>query len=105
MKIRNVFAAIATLLVTAGLIAAIPALASPPIAVDKNDDKVSGQTYVRYDGGTDQAIRDCNNHDPAVFGAPAERPEIAPRASGHDFGVAWRPLGVWPRCDADRLKW
>ncbi len=75
MRIKNVFASIATLAMIASLSIVMPATASPSNSVGGQDDKVSGQTYVRYDGGTDQAIEDCNNHDPAVFGALTQNNE------------------------------
>jgi hypothetical protein len=40
-------------------LSAMPAVAQTPSA--DGDDKVSGQTYVRHDGGTDSGIQHCNN--------------------------------------------
>jgi hypothetical protein len=62
---------------TASLIAAffVTALMAPstmagPAAtsVPRQDDLVSDQTYVRHDGGTDEAIALCNSRAPDVFG-------------------------------------
>lgn len=47
-----------------GLAFAVPALGQVAVAPggpDGTDDKVSGQRYVRHDGGTDAGIRHCNN--------------------------------------------
>ena len=87
MKARKPFAYIATFLLIATLITVIPASASPANLVGSADDKVTGQTYVRYDGGTDQAIQDCNNHDPAVFGVELEGERLNVRTS--DFAANW----------------
>jgi hypothetical protein len=103
MRIKNTSALIATLILIASLMIAIPASASPSNDVGAQDDKVTGQTYVRYDGGTDQAIQDCNNHDPAVFGALTQNNEpfsvVDPQnpelvlAGWNDYCSGWMGLG------------
>ena len=69
MRTKSVFTLITTLAIITMLAAVMPAGASPSNSVGGADDKVSGQTYVRYDGGTDDAIEVCNDFDPTVFGA------------------------------------
>ena len=55
-----------TLVVLASVLLAV-ILAAPAIGqsvvggTDGSDDKVTGQRYVRHDGGTDAGIRHCNN--------------------------------------------
>src|SRR5262245_29655840 len=103
MRIKNGFASMAALAVIASLVIVMPAAASPSRAVGGSDDKVSGQTYVRYDGGTDQAIGDCNNHDPEVFGALTQNNEpfsvVDPQnpdlvlAGWNDYCSGWMGLG------------
>jgi hypothetical protein len=64
---------LATLVATGVLISASvsPALAVGPIG-DGTDDKVTGLTCVRHDGGVDQAINHCNDAaSNATFAAPA----------------------------------
>jgi hypothetical protein len=65
---RRTLAVVATTAISLAL--AVPASAAPPPAatVGAQDDKVTGQTYVRHDGGTDDAIELCNSQDPADFG-------------------------------------
>jgi hypothetical protein len=75
MRTKSVFAIITTLAIIAMLAAVMPAGASPSNSVGGADDKVSGQTYVRYDGGTDDAIEVCNDFDPTVFGALTQNNE------------------------------
>ncbi len=43
------------------LASAIPASGQTAGGSDDTDDRVTGQRYVRHDGGTDQAIRHCTN--------------------------------------------
>src|SRR4030095_15590145 len=96
-------ASLATLVLIASLTIVMPAAASPSNSVGGSDDKVSGQTYVRYDGGTDQAIEDCNNTDPAVFGARTQNNEpfsvVNPQnpdlvlAGWDDYCYDWMGLG------------
>lgn len=79
------------------------ATATPAGSVGTQDDKVSGQTYVRYDGGSDQTILDCNSLDPAVFGARTQNNEpfsvIDPSdpdlvlAGWNDYCSGWMGLG------------
>jgi hypothetical protein len=103
MKARKPFAPIAALLLIVMLITVTSASAAPARVVGPADDKVTGQTYVRYDGGTDQAIEDCNNHDPAVFGALTQNNEpfsvVDPQnpdlvmAGWNDYCSGWMGLG------------
>ena len=103
MRIKNIFASISKLALIASQRIVMPAAASPSRAVGGSDDKVSGQTYVRYDGGTDQAIEDCNNTDPAVFGARTQNNEpfsvVDPQnpdlvvAGWNDYCSDWMGLG------------
>ena len=66
-----------TLVVLASVLLAV-ILAAPAIGqsvvggMDRTDDKVTGQRYVRHDGGTDAGIRQCNNDasDPAADDNP-----------------------------------
>jgi hypothetical protein len=58
-------------LLAAGALAltvALPARAQVPPVPDPDDDKVTGQAYVRHDGGTDIGIEHCNDSatDPAA---------------------------------------
>jgi hypothetical protein len=47
-----------------GIVVAAPAIGQSSIGgTDGSDDKVTGQAYVRHDGGTDAGIEHCN--DPA----------------------------------------
>ncbi len=57
---RRLLLATATLLLVLSL---APPTASgvPTVVVDPNDDKVTGQQWVRHDGGTDAAIEECND--------------------------------------------
>jgi hypothetical protein len=50
--------ALAVLLLMTGALA-LPALAQTPSP--DGDDKITGQTFVRHDGGTDAGIAECNN--------------------------------------------
>jgi hypothetical protein len=103
MRIKHLFATVAALITIVSLIVAIPAAASPSSSVGAQDDKVSGQTYVRYDGGTDQAIDDCNNPDPEVFGALTQNNEpfsvVDPQnpdlvlSGWNDYCSGWMGLG------------
>ncbi|MBA2345155.1 MAG: exo-alpha-sialidase [Rubrobacter sp.] len=57
---RRVLVVLASLLF--GAILAVPAIGQTSIGgSDGTDDKVTGRTYVRHDGGTDAGIRHCNN--------------------------------------------
>ncbi|MBA3424997.1 MAG: exo-alpha-sialidase [Rubrobacter sp.] len=63
---RRTLVVIASLLL--GALLAAPAIGQSSIGgPDASDDKVTGQRYVRHDGGTDAGIRHCNNTatDPA----------------------------------------
>jgi hypothetical protein len=45
-----------------GIVLAAPALGQSSIGgTDRSDDKVTGQVYVRHDGGTDAGIEHCND--------------------------------------------
>jgi hypothetical protein len=56
------------------LFALVPAVpASAATTVDADDDRVTGQAWVRHDGGTDQAITHCN--DASSTPAPDSGPE------------------------------
>jgi hypothetical protein len=62
--------------VTVGALAftlAVPGTAQAQPVVDPDDDKVTGQVFVRHDGGTDQAIEECN--DPSTDPAPDPDPD------------------------------
>src|SRR3990172_298696 len=76
MRIKDVFAAITALAIIASLTVVMQAAASPSNSVGGSDDKVSGQQYVRYDGGIDDTIEACNNReDPEVFGGRTQNNE------------------------------
>ncbi len=46
-----------------GVIVAAPAVGQSSVGgTDRSDDKVTGQRYVRHDGGKDAGIRHCNNN-------------------------------------------
>jgi hypothetical protein len=104
MRIRNIFASITALAMIASLMAVMPAAAAPSNSVGGPDDKVSGQTYVRYDGGIDQAIQDCNNRDREAFGALTQNNEpfsvVDPQnpdlvlAGWNDYCSGWMGLGL-----------
>ena len=103
MRTKNVAFLMVAFVLIASLIMAIPASASPSNAVDVQDDKITGQTYVRYDGGTDQTIEDCNSHDPEVFGNLTQNNEpfsvVDPQnpdlvlAGWNDYCSGWMGLG------------
>lgn len=103
MRIKHVFASIATLAVIASLGIGMSAGAAPARAVGGSDDKVTGQTYVRYDGGTDPTIEACNSTDPEVFGARTQNNEpfsvVDPQnpdlvvAGWNDYCSDWMGLG------------
>ena len=57
LKTRRVGGLLAATLLT--ILAASPVGAQSPSP--DGDDKVTGQTYVRHDGGTDTGIAHCNN--------------------------------------------
>ena len=57
VKLRRVGGLVAATLLT--ILAASPVGAQTPSP--DGDDKVTGQTYVRHDGGTDTGIAHCNN--------------------------------------------
>ncbi|MBA2311626.1 MAG: hypothetical protein H0V97_02370, partial [Actinobacteria bacterium] len=60
---------IAFMAVVVGFALAAPATGQTTVGCsDGSDDKVSGQTYVRHDGGTDRGIQHCN--DDATNPAP-----------------------------------
>jgi hypothetical protein len=65
---RRALAAVATTAISLAL--TVPALAVPPptATVGAQDDKITGLTYVRHDGGTDDAIELCNSQVPEDFG-------------------------------------
>ena len=45
-----------------GIVVAAPAIGQSSVGgADGTDDRVTGQTYVRHDGGTDSGIEHCNN--------------------------------------------
>jgi hypothetical protein len=87
---------------TAATFAPATASAAGP-SVGAADDKVTAQPYVRHDGGTDQAIEDCNDLDPAVFGARVQNNEpfsvMDPSdpslvlAGWNDYCSGWMGLG------------
>jgi hypothetical protein len=58
-----------TVLASASAAAAftVPGIVTAATSVGR-DTRVTRQTYVRHDGGTDAAIEICNNTDPAEFG-------------------------------------
>jgi len=83
----------------------LPASASPVTGggADGTDDKVSGQTYVRHDGGTDDTIDLCNSTDPEDFGNLTQNNEpfsvVSPTnpdlviAGWNDYCSGWMGLG------------
>jgi hypothetical protein len=63
------------ILAVAALVAVVPAVpAAAATTVDGDDDRVTGQQWVRHDGGTDAAIDHCNDAstDPAADDDPAD---------------------------------
>jgi len=46
----------------------IQPVAAAGVSVGSHDDRVTGHTYVRFDGGTDATIQACNATDPETFG-------------------------------------
>ena len=65
---------IAFLAVVVGFALAAPAIGQTTVGgSDGTDDQVSGQTYVRHDGGSDQGIQHCN--DNATSPAPDDVPD------------------------------
>ena len=104
MRIKDVFAAITALAIIASLTVVMPAAASPSNSVGGSDDKVSGQQYVRFDGGIDDTIEACNNReDPEVFGGRTQNNEpfsvVDPQnpdlvlAGWNDYCSDWMGLG------------
>ena len=69
---RRTFVVVASLLL--GIVLAAPAIGQSSIGgTDGSDDKVTGQAYVRHDGGTDAGIEHCN--DPASDPAEDDDPD------------------------------
>jgi len=57
---RRTFIVVVSLLL--GIVLTAPAIGQSSIGgTDRSDDQVTGQAYVRHDGGTDAGIRHCNN--------------------------------------------
>ncbi len=57
---RRTFIVVVSLLL--GIVLTAPAIGQSSIGgTDGSDDQVTGQAYVRHDGGTDAGIRHCNN--------------------------------------------
>ena len=52
-------------LVVTALAVAFPAPTAFAQTPGAQDDRVTDQLYVRHDGGTDDAIENCNDDDPA----------------------------------------
>jgi hypothetical protein len=100
---RRALAAVATTAIS--LIFTIPAYAvpTPTAAVGSHDDRVTGQTYVRHDGGTDDAIKLCNSQKPTDFGNLTQNNEpfsvVDPSnpdlilAGWNDYCSGWMGLG------------
>jgi hypothetical protein len=64
---RRTFVLVVSLLL--GIVVAAPAIGQSSIGgTDESDDKVTGQAYVRHDGGTDAGIEHCND----IASNPAE---------------------------------
>jgi hypothetical protein len=100
---RRTFVLVVSLLL--GIFLAAPAVGQSSIGgSDGSDDKVTGQAYVRHDGGTDAGIEHCN--DPASN--PAEdddadddvdsndggRPTSRSRSSTRRTQTPWWPAGT-----------
>jgi len=87
---------------TAVVVPTTSALAQP--AVGAQDDRVTGQLYVRHDGGTDDAIESCNDQTPTnLMGANVQNNEpfsvVSPTnpdlivAGWNDYCSDWMGLG------------
>jgi hypothetical protein len=96
-----------TLAIATTLTLAMPTLATAATVVgggsDGTDDRVTGHTYVRHDGGTDETIELCNSTDPEDFGNLTQNNEpfsvVSPTnpalviAGWNDYCSGWMGLG------------
>jgi hypothetical protein len=79
-----------------------PALGQTPSA--DGDDQISGQTYVRHDGGTDVAIQHCNDDGTQDDGdTPATSPEDSDTTDGGSRRQANEPFSVIDPTDPDLI--
>lgn len=98
---RRLLGVLALTAVAAAL--APPATAAPGGITVGKDDRVTRQTYVRHDGGTDAAIEACNDTDEAAFGHFTHNNEpfsvVSPTnpnlviAGWNDYCSGWMGLG------------
>ena len=94
---------VATLLATGAIAVAsvAPALAVGVIG-DGTDDKVTGVTCVRHDGGTDQAITHCNDGSSSDVVVPAANGDTDPNDGGNRR-QANEPFAVVDPTDPDTI--
>src|SRR5688572_978518 len=78
---RGLIAVLAAGMTAAAFAMPSPALGQTPSA--DGDDQISGQTYVRHDGGTDAGIEHCNNESTQNDGeTPAPGPTDSDTTDG-----------------------
>jgi hypothetical protein len=84
MKIHNLLQMVSGLLITVLLLLSTPFSALAQTISPDGDDKVTGQLYVRHDGGSDIGISHCNNPgtDQAADNDPAD-PDVDSNDGGN----------------------
>jgi hypothetical protein len=99
---RGSFAVVAAAATIAALVVWTPAVAQTPSA--DGDDQITGQTYVRHDGGTDAGIQHCNNEGTADDGeTPAPSPTDADTTDGGSRRQGNEPFTVIDPTDPDLI--
>jgi hypothetical protein len=99
---RGSLAVVAAGAMIAALVVWTPAVAQTPSA--DGDDQITGQTYVRHDGGTDAAIQHCNNEAAADDGeTPATSPTDADTTDGGSRRQGNEPFTVIDPTDPDLI--
>jgi len=99
---RGSFAVVAAGAMIAALVVWTPAVAQTPSA--DGDDQITGQTYVRHDGGTDAGIEHCKNAATADDGeTPATSPTDADTTDGGSRRQGNEPFTVIDPTDPDLI--
>jgi hypothetical protein len=99
---RGLIAVLAAGMTMAAFALPSPALGQTPSA--DGDDQISGQTYVRHDGGTDAAIQHCNDDSTQDDGeTPATSPEDLDTTDGGSRRQGNEPFSVIDPTDPDLI--
>jgi hypothetical protein len=99
---RGSLAVVAAAAMIAALVIWTPAVAQTPSS--DGDDQITGQTYVRHDGGTDTGIQHCNNEASADDGeTPATSPTDADTTDGGSRRQGNEPFSVIDPTDPDLI--